>query len=435
VRGPRERYAVTGTLLIEQPDVLADEPVQFSVVGCSPGEAVTITAAWTIGDEPVRSEARFTAPGTGVVEPGRQASIGGSYLGVEPHGLWWSVGLEDADRATETLEPWTVSLTATGATWESSGSLVRRKAALSVRQLEVTSGRLRGIAFIPDGAGPFPSVLLFSGSGGGLASVQCQAALLASRGFATLALAYFNYADLPAELVEIPLEYFRDGMDWLIANGPAADGRLAVMGGSRGGELALLLGSSYPERVAAVVAKVPSGVVWGGLTKDDDLDCDAWTREGRAIRPLTGEVVPLGALPRRDGAIVLTPSFEAVLAAATPEQLAAAEIPVERCGGPVLMLSAEDDAMWPSVAMSDIAAARAERHGMRHSVRHLRYPDAGHTCTVAAGFPAPLAAVHPVTGGLFAYGGTTVGNAHASASSWRETVEFLSTSLPKRSST
>jgi dienelactone hydrolase len=420
---------VTGTLLIDQPDVLADEPVQFSVVGCSPRETVTITAAWTIGGEPVRSEARFTADGSGIVDPGRHASTGGSYTGVEPHGLWWSIGLSDADLAVESLDPWTVSLTAAGERWDSSGSLVRRKAAPSVRQLEVTSGRLRGIAFIPDGPGPFPSVLLFSGSGGGLASVQCQAALLASRGFATLALAYFHYADLPSELVEIPLEYFRDGMDWLIASAPAADGRLAVMGASRGGELALLLGASYPERVAAVVAKVPSGVVWGGLTKDDDLDCDAWTRDGRPIRPLTGEVIPLEALPRRDGAIVLTPSFEAVLAAASPEQLAAAEIPVERCGGPVLMLSAEDDAMWPSVAMADIAAARAGRHGMRHSVRHLRYPDAGHTATIPAGFPAALASVHPVTGGLFAYGGTTAGNAHASASSWGETIEFLSTSL------
>jgi pimeloyl-ACP methyl ester carboxylesterase len=420
---------VTGTLLIEQPDLLADEPVQFSVVGCSPGEAVTITAAWTVGDEPVRSEARFAAASTGIVEPGRHASIGGSYTGVEPHGLWWSIGLSDSDLATETLDPWTVSLTAAGATWESSGSLVRRKAALSVRQLEVTSGRLRGIAFIPDGQGPFPSVLLFSGSGGGLASVQCQAALLASRGFATLALAYFNYADLPAELVDIPLEYFRDGMDWLIANAPAAGGRLAVMGTSRGGELALLLGSSYPERVAAVVAKVPSGVVWGGLTKDDDLDCCAWTRDGRPIRPLTGDVIPLEALPRRDGAIELTPSFEAVLAAAPPEELTAAEIPVERCGGPVLMLSGEDDAMWPSVAMSEIAVRRAERHGMRYAARHLRYPDAGHHCASPAGFPASLASVHPVTGGLFAYGGTVVGNAHASASSWRETIEFLSASL------
>lgn len=420
---------MTGTILLDQPDVLADEPVPFSVVGCRPGETVTVRASWRIGDEPVQSEARFNATGTGIIEPARQASIGGTYTGAEPHGLWWSMGPRDADPATETLEPWTVSLTAAGATWQSCGSLVRRKVARSVRELELNAGRLRGVAFLPAGPGPFPSVLLVSGSGGGLADVQCQAALLASRGFATLALAYFNHPDLPTELADIPVEYFRDGMDWLIANAPAANGTVAVMGASRGGELALLLGSSYPERVGAVVAKVPSGVVWGGLTKDPEQESVAWTRGGRPVPPLRGEPIPLDALPRRDGAIVLTPSFEAVLAAASPEEIAAAEIPVERCGGPVLLLSGEDDAMWPSVALSEIAVRRAERHGMRYPIRHLRYPAAGHTCTFPAGFPAPLAAVHPVTGGLFAYGGSKSGNAHASASSWHETIAFLRTSL------
>lgn len=420
--------------MLDQPDVLADEPVSFSVVGCRPGEAVTVKASWRIADERVQSEARFNATDTGIVEPAKQVSIGGTYTGVEPHGLWWSLGPYDADEATQSLEPWTVSLTASGATWQSSGSLIRRKVARSVRQLEVNAGSLRGVAFIPEGPGPFPSVLLFSGSGGGLASVQCQAALLASRGLATLALAYFNYADLPAELVNIPVEYFRDGMDWLIGNAPAVNGTVAVMGASRGGELALLLGSSYPERVAAVVAKVPSGVVWGGVTKDPEHDQEsvAWTRNGRPVPPLRGDLIPLDALPRRDGAIVLTPSFEAMLSAASPEEITAAEIPVERCGGPVLLLSGEDDAMWPSAALSEMAVERAERRGMRYPIRHLHYPAAGHTCTFPAGFPALLAAVHPVTGGRFAYGGSVPGNAHASASSWHETIEFLNTSLTER---
>ena len=92
---------------MQQPDVLADEPVRFSVVGCSPGESVTITAAWTVAGKPVRSEARFTAASTGIVEPGRHASIGGSYIGVEPHGLWWSIGLSHASLASQTLDPWT----------------------------------------------------------------------------------------------------------------------------------------------------------------------------------------------------------------------------------------------------------------------------------------------------------------------------------------
>jgi dienelactone hydrolase len=148
-------------------------------------------------------------------------------------------------------------------------------------------------------------------------------------------------------------------------------------------------------------------------------------------------VRPLGAGPGqppapsyRDGAIVLTPSFEARLAAASADEMAAAEIPVERCDGPVLLLSAEDDALWPSVALAEVAARRARGHGGAHHVRHLRYPDAGHVFTRPAGFPIPASAEHPITGEVIAYGGSPAGNAHASAASWAEILAFLGASLP-----
>jgi dienelactone hydrolase len=422
---------VGGTLVIDEPEILADEPVTFRLTGCTPGEIVAVSASWVVGDEEVRSEARFEAPETGVIEPGRLASLGGTYTGVEPYGLWSLIEIKDARAATRTLDPWTVSVTAAGQTWESSGSLVRRKLPASVRMTDLASGPLRGAAFTPAGSGPFPAVLLVSGSGGGITSVQTSAALLASRGFATLALAYFNYPDLPSELVNIPLEYFRDGLDWLTANVPTT-GRVAVMGESRGGELALLLGSSYPDKIAAVVAMVPSGVVWGGLRRErSTVPAAAWTREGSPVPALPGSSASRAdPPPERAGAVVLTPSFEASLAAAQPEAFAAAQIPVERCGGPVLMLSGEDDALWPSTALAEIAVQRGRMHGAGFPIRHLRYPDAGHAFVRPAGFPVPASAVHPVTGEHIAYGGSPAGNAHASASSWREITEFLRASLP-----
>jgi len=421
---------LTGRLVIGPPEVLADEPVRLAVTGCAPGELVTVGASWAIGDHQAQSEAQFLAPPDGVVEPARLASIGGSYSGVEPYGLWWAVGAAAAQSATESLEPWSVSVTAAGDAWTRSGSLRRLKAARSVRRIDVSDGGLRGLAFVPAGSGPFPTVLLFSGSGGGISTVQCTAALLASHGFAALALAYFNYPDLPADLVDIPLEYFRAGIDWLIANVAVAGGRVAVMGASRGGELALLLASSYPRAVAAAVAMVPSGVVWGGLTKDRADDLIAWTRDGQAVRPLRASPGQPPAPSYRDGAIVLTPSFEARLAAASPDELAAAEIPVERCDGPVLLLSAEDDALWPSVALAEIAVRRGRDRGTAHPIRHLRYPDAGHVFTRPAGFPVPASAEHPITGELIAYGGSPTGNAHASTGSWTEILAFLRASLP-----
>ena len=58
------------------------------------------------------------------------------------------------------------------------------------------------------GEGPFPGIIDMYGTGGGL--LQYRAALLASKGFVTLALAYFNYEDLPKEMT-LDLEYFDVG--------------------------------------------------------------------------------------------------------------------------------------------------------------------------------------------------------------------------------
>jgi dienelactone hydrolase len=420
---------LTGKLVVDQAEVLADEPVRFVVTGCTPGELVTVSATWTVGADHARSQARYVAPEDGVVKPGELASIGGSYIGVEPYGLWWAASHAGAAPATESLDAWPVSLTAAGSGWESSASLLRLKAGRSVRRIDVADGPLRGIAFVPPGQGPFGTVLLFSGSGGGIRTVQCTASLLASHGLATFALAYFNYPGLPSELVDIPLEYFRAAIGWLTSNVPVAGGRVAVMGASRGGELALLLGSSYPSDVAAVVAMVPSGLVWAGLTKDRAAGSVAWTRDGAPIQPLPSISADHEDSPYRDGAVVLTPSFEARIAAASAEQLAAAEIPVERCDGPVLLLSAEDDALWPSVALAEIAVRRGREHGAAHPIRHVHYPDAGHAFTTPAGFPVSISAEHPITGELIAFGGSQTGNAHASASSWQEILTFLRSSL------
>ena len=199
--------------------------------------------------------------------------------------------------------------------------------------------------------------------------------------------------------MDIPLEYFREGIDWLRKNAPSPPDRVAVMGASRGGELALLLGSTFLDDVAAVVAKVPSGVVWGGLTRDRVGHLAAWTVGGRPVQWLEGRHTAPDDLPQREGDMELTPAFNLLLAEASPQARAEAEIPVERSGGPVLLISGEDDAMWPSVTLSEIAVERAEAHGGRHPLRHLRYPDAGHAFTVPAGLPVARASQHPVDGG------------------------------------
>jgi len=61
------------------------------------------------------------------------------------------------------------------------------------------------IIIIIAGDGPFPGVVDMFGTAGGLYDIR--AALLASRGFAGLSLAFFGYEDLP-ENMALNIEYF-----------------------------------------------------------------------------------------------------------------------------------------------------------------------------------------------------------------------------------
>jgi hypothetical protein len=69
---------------------------------------------------------------------------------------------------------------------------------------------MRHLTYTPtfiSGPGPCPGVPDLYGSAGGL--FEHRAALLASHGFVTFHLAYFDYDDLPKNMVDINFDYFK----------------------------------------------------------------------------------------------------------------------------------------------------------------------------------------------------------------------------------
>jgi dienelactone hydrolase len=139
----------------------------------------------------------------------------------------------------------------------SSARLEQVIVAEGVQRVAVHEGDLRGVLVLTATKERRPGVLVVGGSDGGVP--LRSAAWLASRGYAALALAYFRYEDLPAKLEVIPLEYFEHALIWMTQRPEILGNRLAVMGTSRGGELALQLGSMFP-RIGAVRAYVPANV-------------------------------------------------------------------------------------------------------------------------------------------------------------------------------
>jgi dienelactone hydrolase len=294
----------------------------------------------------------------------------------------------------------------TGGKQVASAQLERRAVAEGVRQIKI-KGQLHGVLFLPAGNEPHPGVLVVGGSEGGLQTQQT--AWLASHGFAALALAYFRYEDLPTELAGIPLEYFGEALAWMRKRPEIIPDRIAVMGTSRGGELALQLGSMYPQ-TAAVVAYVPANVRYAACCGGTPVPY-AWTLHGR---PLAYYAARSRSFPN---------------AAETME----AAIPVEHTHGPVLLISGEDDGVWASSRMAKAVVDRLKDSHFPYPVEHLDYPPAGHR----AGRPeiVPMwhgTLRHPVSGKEMDPGGTPKGDAESTLDAIPKVLDFLRSSLAAR---
>lgn len=397
---------------------LVDESVRIQVVGLEPFQIVTVRAAMqTRGRYWWESHAAFQTDAQGTIDLSSQKPQSGTYDETDPMGLFWSMSFKPAKEmeAIAAIVPplpkgtvrLIVEVDGQVIAWT---DIVRSILSPGVSATRVRDNGLAGILFRPAGQGPFPTVVVLGGSSGGLGREARYGALLASHGFAVLALAYFHDGDLPKELVEIPLEYFEKAIAWLRSHAEVKPDALGVVGFSRGGELALILGATFPA-IRRVVAYVPSDRVNPGI--------------GNRMRQM---VLPsdsnFWANPLMSEDIYST-------SATVPawlwrgHRLPYTSIPVERINGPTLLISGKEDEVWPSARMCDQIAKRLEACQHPYAFKHLSYDRAGHAIS-APYTPTTITEVpHPITGVMVHLGGTAAGNAFVSEDSWRNVLQFL----------
>jgi hypothetical protein len=112
-----------------------------------------------------------------------------------------------------------------------------------------------------------------------------------------------------------------------------------------------------------------------------------------------------------------------------PEAIKGTEIPIENTDGNILLISGQDDQLWPSSPMSELAIERLKAIEFIHNYKHLTYPDAGHMIT-APFVPTTISeATHPINGIFMKLGGTPKGNAYARMDSWQQILKFLEESF------
>ncbi len=431
---PGDAVETTGLRIISTPSTaLYGEPFHWKVTGLKPGERVTVKASSQDARRIIwRSEAAYEADPSGTVDLERQAPVAGSYEGADIFGLLWSMKPAEADPKKpirfrpDGVNGWMVDLTATdsaGAAASTRFRCVYQRPGEPIVRVPLEQDGLRGFFYRPAKGGPFPGLIVLGGSEGGL--YEGWALALASNGFAVLNLAYFGYQGLPDELVEIPLEYFDRAAAWMKAQPQVRPGGLGLVGGSKGGEAALLL-ASHNKEFRAVAAFVPAAHMWEGHTQrfysPDYKPVSSWSLGGKPTPFITFKVTPQDKEKEKNGTLdSYVFYFRDGLAQEDPARVAEAAIPVERINGPILLVSGTDDRTWPSGDFCELIKARLKKAGFSHEVKHLSNEGGGHSSMLPFLIPANWG--EPVERKL--NGGSPKTDVQGGYRSWSELTAFL----------
>jgi hypothetical protein len=424
---------------------LVDAPFHVVLRGVLPGSRVTLSAArpdvkgrtWT-------AVAVYAADADGKIDVDLAPSLGGSYEGVSPHGLWCSAlpvppaklsgyitdlpNHPELGTAPELAVDgeYRVALTATVEGKPVASASAVRSYGPATHAEEVTAeGGVRGVFYPPasNSTAGIPVVVL-AGSGGGLP--KTQAALLAAHGHPALAQGLFGYQDLPPTLLAIPLETVRAGAKWLEQRTGAK--RVAVMGTSRGSEGAGLAASYFSTDFAAAIVYVPSHLSNGAFAPGlKDLK-SAWTLAGKPLPADQGETDSNNAddamHSEQPPGFIGTPYY--LKTWSDPKIAAAVGIPFEKMAGPVLAIGAGADEMWPSFIGAEQIRRRLIAHGRPELAEVHVYPGAGHMITrVGSGGPLSSFVFHPVAKDFEATGGLPNANCEDSYDAWHKVLDFL----------
>ncbi|XP_036070432.1 acyl-coenzyme A thioesterase 3 isoform X2 [Oryzias melastigma] len=203
---------------------LYDEPIQVKVSHLRSRQVVTIKASST--DEKgvlFSSSATYRADGNGDIDLVRDASLSGSYAGVEPMGLLRTLKphtLNTLFMKEKALEPLMVKFSVHDE--EEQDQILAEETnerllmADGVSRVSVKEGSFRGVLFTPPGTGPFPAVLDLS-----TIMSERRAALLANKGFVVLTLPVFQ--EKLGNLKMLHLDPFEEAIIFLLQQ-PKVDG-------------------------------------------------------------------------------------------------------------------------------------------------------------------------------------------------------------------
>lgn len=273
-------------------------------------------------------------------------------------------------------------------------------------------------------------IVFLGGSEGG--RPEFLASMFAEKGFHTAALGYFGYEQRPDYLENIDLEYFKNAIEFIKKK--FNSNKVILIGTSRGGELALILGTHYQELFHKIIALVPSAFVnggfpfinkpaWkinnniigfcGGLNEDKDID-----ELQDYLTAIEKKIIKYRENTERDP-LIIKDLFLARLKKYS--KIEENKIEIEKINCPILLISGEEDDIWPSKIYCHLLENRLKEKNNNIAFNHISFRNVGHG--VLASYNLPI--FHPIGKFWCRLGGNSEENEKANTASINHIIDFI----------
>lgn len=371
------------------------------------------------------SSARFQADADGRIDVSESAALGGSYTGVDPNGLFWS--MRPISDANVEADPG-VALEAVVegeilATIEF--DLLQGPENYAVQEVPSLPGSYFAANRSP---GDHPVIIIVGGADTLGLNRETVMPQLVAAGYSVFYFATYEIIfgpskptveALPTRYVNIPIDRLNHVRDWLLDQPGVDANRIGLYGHSRNAAY-VLLAATRIDWVDAVAAIAPSDVIWEGWGDGVKLGTTSsytWKNEPLAYVPYSENWFRETAkFSRGERGRLRTPMDEGRWD--NPRRAVEARIPIENYTGAVLVAGGEQDDLWSAGHMAQNIAERRAEAGLETEL--IVFPDAGHDLISDGQNPIILLyqtdAARPIL-------------AKAQTRTWQSTLEFFDNAL------
>ncbi|XP_073695026.1 peroxisomal succinyl-coenzyme A thioesterase-like [Garra rufa] len=412
----------TCPLLTVQPSrALADEKFQIVIMNLLPNQKVTLHSLHQSEDKDFwEAFGHYVSDEHGTVTVAKDRSLGGTYEGTEQMGLIWSMRPIPGSRPglrlrkINILAPMVIHISVYSGHLSQGFSQItplatsvteRWYVAPGVQRVNIREKGVRGTLFLPPGPGPYPGVLDLWGGGGGL--VEYRSSLLASHGFASMALEYLAPEELST--AEVDAAYFEKAY-LILQNHPKVNrDRMAMLGLSFGSAVTLTM-AAYSKVIKPQCCVCISGSHVFPVNKSLFEVFEEMKKHMNRVH-----VNEENQVIHRD-IILPIPSDPAL------------KVDVGKIKCPLLLVNAGDDQNWASVESAEDMEMMMEKAGNRDLLTVLTYPDAGHL--IEPPYSPHIRASNFILQEMkekivMLWGGQTKPHAYAQEDAWAKILGFL----------